>query len=86
MTVVHYSPLIVYLKFTIKVSMTMSVTTIHVYAKLNWKTVVGEFVRVFKETLAGVHLLKGSFKMENCSTLLYQKVQNQIYLIDFLIY
>ena len=76
MIVIHYSPLIVYLKFTIKVSMTMSVTT-HAYAKLNWKTVLGEFVLVFKETVAGLHLLKGSFKMENCSTLIYQKVQNQ---------
>jgi len=55
----------------------VSLTT-HDYAKLNWNAVLGEFVLVFKETVAGLHLLKGGFKMENCSTLLSQKVQNEI--------
>lgn len=82
MTVIQYSPLIVYLKLIIKVFMTT-----HDCVKLNWKAVLGEFVLlVFKEIVAGLHLLKGGFKMENCSTLISQKVQNQIYLIDFLIY
>lgn len=83
MTVIQYSPLIVYLKLIIKVFMTT-----HDCVKLNWKAVLESNLSFLfsREIVAGLHLLKGGFKMENCGTLISQKVQNQIYLIDFLIY